>query len=373
MGKGKFVMIASLLALIASTGANAAPQVSVVMPFDGAVLRTPDVLLLYQVPAGFKPLVTMDNFKVKEGKLVGGNTHDLHHVDVELKEGLNHLIWTDPESEKRLLEADLYYIPRQSQKRAPGGGKAKEFLFHLPEYEKRCNECHAMPEEMETVAGKPMTPAGKVCSACHPNVGKAKNLHEPSATYDCFRCHQPKYKPTRFTMRSSQAALCGECHQNFTERMLGGKKFVHGPAATGDCNSCHNPHGGEGKGLLREPSVSLCMRCHADTVALKVPNSLHMSVDCDKCHDPHGADNPDLTKKNRADLCTDCHADPMKKYSGHPLAGHPVAAPVDPSKPGRAMSCVSCHDIHGKVDISKQNMVEDQKLQREFCLRCHYS
>lgn len=365
------IPVAALALLLLACGAFAAPGVTLIMPFDGAVVRSPEMLVLYQTPAGFAPKVINDGFKVPEGKLVPGNTDDLHHLSVELKEGSNKLVWVDPSTDKTITELSVYYIPKQSQKRVPVA-KAKEFKFHQVVFEKKCDECHPMPEEMETVPGKPMSPAGKVCSSCHPTVDKSKTQHEPTAIYDCFRCHQTVYKPSRFTIRSSQSALCGDCHRNFFERILGSNKFVHGPAASGYCDTCHDPHGGEGKGILREPVQALCLRCHAETVQPEIKNSIHNTLECTKCHNAHGADNADFTHKPKPDLCLNCHEDPMKKYNGHPLQGHPVAAPVDPSKPGRAMGCASCHAIHGKPDVSKLNILENDQEQRKFCMRCHY-
>jgi len=368
----RFIFFIALVWLaLFPTAASAKPEVYFVLPFDGAVLRDSTVLVLYETPAAVKTVVSLDNFKLKEGKLVGGNVNDLHHITVNLKEGKNTLVWTDPETEKSLGQMELYYIPPQSPKRVKGA-KIKNYSFHKTEFEKRCNECHPMPEEVETVPGKPMSPAGKVCSSCHPTVGNAKKAHEPTATYDCFRCHATNYKPSRFAIRNSQAALCGECHKNFFERVMGDNKYVHGPIAMGNCDTCHDAHGGEAKGILREPVNSLCLRCHAETVLQEVPNSIHRTLECTKCHNPHGSQNAQLTVKPIPELCLNCHEDPVKKYDGHPLAGHPVAAPVDPSRPGRPMSCFSCHSVHGRPDISALKILENQDQQRKFCTRCHY-
>ena len=54
------------------------------------------------------------------------------------------------------------------------------------------------------------------------------------------------------------------------------------------------------------------------------------------------------------------------------IAGHPVEAPVDPSKPGKPMGCRSCHEPHGMKDISKADIQNNEAAQRQFCRRCHY-
>lgn len=366
------VSIFFLLLLLSAVSSMARAEVEIVLPFDGAVTGVSDMLVLYRTPAGMKPVLTLDGVKMADVRVVGGNDADLHHVRLALKEGANKLIFTDSESEKREAEITLFYIPPQSMKRARGANAAK-FVFHSKKFESRCSECHAMPEEMETVKGKPMTPAGKICSSCHPEIGRADKPHEPTATYDCFRCHETDYRPERFYIRSSQVALCGGCHQNFLERIMGQKKYVHGPVATGSCVVCHDPHGGDGKGRLQEPLATLCLRCHGDTLSTGVKDSLHGDLACTDCHTPHGSDVSELTLNKTPELCLQCHEDPVKKFDGHPIQGHPAIAEVDPSKPGRAMGCLSCHSVHSRPDISKAAIFDDAEKQRKFCLKCHYS
>lgn len=347
------------------------PQVDVILPFDGAIVRSSSILVLFQTPAQFAPSMRQGEFRLKGGHVVGGNEKDLHHLPVNLKEGKNVLTFADPKTEKVLTTLTLFYVPPQSMKKVPGA-KSKEFAFHKQQFERRCIECHPMPDETETTDEKSMIAAAKVCTSCHPQVNGGSTIHEPTAKYDCFSCHKTNYKPARFSLRSSQAALCSDCHKNFFERLMGGQKFVHGPVATGVCDVCHNAHGGDGKALLQESAPDLCLRCHNDTVAQEVKDSLHAKVECTKCHSPHGSEFNELIRKALPNLCLGCHEDPTKKFDGHPIQGHPVSGPVDPSKPGRAFGCLSCHSVHGKADIAKMNIIEDQEGQRKFCQKCHY-
>lgn len=361
-----------LLAMSAGVHAAVDPTVQFIIPSDNSMIHSPDALILYWTPTQFAPTVVRDDMKLPPGKIVPGNTTDLHHLRVTLNEGKNTIKWIDPTTEKQVGEMTLYYAPPGSMKRLSKKENFKEFLFHKRDIEDRCDECHPIPEELETVRGRPMSPAGKACSACHPQIDKFPKLHEPSGTYDCFRCHETAYKPTRFIIATSQVGLCGLCHQSFATKILGSSKYVHGPVATGSCVICHDPHGGVSKGFTREKITTLCMRCHADTVARGVKNGLHEDLDCTDCHDPHGADNPELTLAKGQALCSKCHKDPTLERNGHPIEGHPVTAELDPSKPGRPMNCLSCHKAHGAADVALQKIFENRDLERRFCFRCHY-
>ncbi len=364
---------AALLAVLAATIAfGAEPSVTLLMPYDGAILHASKAMIPYETtPPQFEPEVTQNGLNTPRYKFVGGNNNDLYHLNIDLVEGKNRLVWFDMENEKELLAITLYYVPPHSLKKVNVAGATK-FSFHQKDFEARCNECHSIPEEMETVRGRPMQPAGKVCSACHPGIDKRKSPHKPSDTYDCFRCHETAYKPQRFGINTSIAALCGYCHEGFMEKLLGEKKYVHGPVAGGACLACHDPHGGKSGAITREPMPQLCLRCHDDTVDINKEGVLHGDLDCDECHSPHGGDNPTFVIAEKSELCLSCHDKPTDEMGGHLMPGHPSEGPVDPSKPGKPLWCLSCHKVHSQVDISQTNWQEDVKMQRKFCNRCHY-
>ncbi len=361
-----FLMAFSSLAVFADE-----PDIIFIMPFDNAIVNTESTMVMYDTEPGFIPKIEHMGFELPAPLIVGGNENDLHHLTLKLKEGKNTLIWTNPATEKRLGEMTIYYVPSYSMKRVPRS-KGKEFKFHSRDMEARCNLCHSIPQEMETVRDNPMSPVGKVCSACHSDIDTAAKPHEPAGTYDCFSCHQPSYDPARFALVNSQMALCATCHSQTTDSLLG-QKFVHGPVASGECLICHDPHGGKRKNLLRSSTLDMCMRCHFDTVPQEVKNSLHGDLECDDCHQPHGGGNPNFLIEEGANLClSECHDLPDEELGGHPIPGHPRQAAVDPSKPGRQMWCLSCHKIHGEEDISQLDIFNDTEIQRTFCMRCHY-
>lgn len=116
---------------------------------------------------------------------------------------------------------------------------------------------------------------------------------------------------------------CLKCHR----RIVGGK-FKHGPVEAGYCNLCHDPHASPWKGWLRLASWDLCTNCHSEqatgvhvvagfvtgnshpTKKKKDPMKPGKRMTCASCHQPHSADTPHLfayEAKTRSELCSLCH------------------------------------------------------------------
>jgi predicted CXXCH cytochrome family protein len=362
----------ALAVLLVARGAPAAVRpFRLLTPFAGAVVHAPHILLVFTVAPTTKLLVQVDG-KATEVKdvLTPGNDEDLHHIRLPLDEGRRKIRILDASDEAELGALALTFIPPSSMRTAMGKNDLR-YAFHTKEREGTCKGCHSMPETFETVAGRPLAPAGKVCGPCHPSVERSPSLHGPVAVYECFQCHDGDYKPSRFSQKTSQGASCSTCHKEFLSGILGGRKFVHGPVAAGVCIVCHDPHGAKSHTLLQEEAPGLCLRCHADTVPLPLDKSLHGKVPCTKCHDPHGGQTELLLASSGNAFCLACHAK-IAEGDGHPIAGHPVEAAVDPSKPGKAMGCQSCHAPHGLKDISKADIQHNEAAERQFCRRCHY-
>ncbi len=363
--------------LALALGGSAPPAWSVdfrlLVPFDGAVLHSPAVLSVYQVSPGTGVLVQIDGIATESPSVpVPGNDEDLNHLRIAVPEGRHRLRWIDRATEEELGAATVTYIPPQSLRTAHRPGD-RNYAFHTMAQEGNCKPCHNLPEEIETLSGRPLAPAGKVCAACHPVVEGARHLHGPVAVYDCFRCHNPDYRPARFTWRKPQASTCDSCHEGYLARVLGSHRHVHGPVAAGACMACHSPHGGETPMLLREQVPGLCLLCHADTLEQPVSRGLHGRESCTRCHDPHAGSTRFLTRAEEPALCGGCHEGvAVMQADGHPFPRHPVEARVDPSHPGQAMTCSSCHDLHGSGDVSKQGVMESRERRDTFCGRCHY-
>ncbi|MBI5017198.1 MAG: hypothetical protein HZB55_17165 [Deltaproteobacteria bacterium] len=340
-------------------------------PFSGAVVHTPQILLVFTVAPTTKVLIQVDGKPTEvTDVLTPGDHEDLHHIRLPLTEGRRTVRVLDASDEAELGALGLVFIPPSSLRTATGK-EDRPYAFHTKEKEATCKGCHSLPETFETVADHPMAPAGKVCGACHPSVEAWPSVHGPVAVYECFKCHAAEFAPSRFTQKSSQAALCSTCHQEFLSKILGSRKFVHGPVAAGVCIVCHDPHGGKTSALVRDETPRLCLQCHADTVPLPLERSLHGKVTCTKCHDPHGGQTVVLSASTGNTFCAGCHAK-IAENGGHPIPGHPIEAALDPSKPGKAMNCRSCHEPHGMKDVSKADIEHNEAAQRQFCRRCHY-
>ncbi len=366
----RFPFVLSLGLLLAGASLARADLPTLLAPSPSGVVHAPEVLVVYTVPAGEQAFLRAGGKPLAAaGTAVPGDDYDLHHVRVPLAEGRNRFEVVRAADEKVRLSFTVTYVPPYSLRTVVD---EKPYAFHTREREATCSGCHNLPEAYETVPDQPMAPAGKVCAACHPGVESAPNLHGPTAVYACFMCHAPEYRPARFALPSSQAAGCGSCHENFLARVLGGKEHVHGPVAAGGCLVCHDPHGGKTPAVLRETPPKLCLLCHADTLPLPVERGLHGPVPCTRCHDPHGGKTQVLTAAEGNAFCAGCHPDVAGSGRGHPIAGHPVEAEVDPSNPGRPLGCTSCHNPHATADVSRANILENEDAQRAFCRKCHY-
>ncbi len=357
--------------LVGGVPAAAAP-VRMLAPVDGAVVSAPEVLLVYVVRAGEQTVVQKDGRPLQARTApVPGDREDLYHVWLPLDEGRQTFRVLRASDETELLRLAVTYAPPYSLRTAASPGD-RPYRFHQKDRESACSGCHSLPEVFETVPDKPLTPAGKVCGACHPRIEQGPHLHGPTAVYACFVCHRPEYAPARFAVNRSQPSNCGTCHEDFLARTLGGNKYVHGPVAAGMCLVCHDPHGGYGSAALRERLPGLCLRCHSETLPLPVNQGLHGKVPCTRCHDPHGGATQELTSARGNRFCAGCHPDVVGAEAGHPIVGHPVEGPVDPSHPGAPYGCTSCHSPHALDDIARMDIVHNEALQRRFCRKCHY-
>ncbi len=366
------VLLAALALALAPRPGLSATTPELLAPADGAVVRGADLRVVYTVPAGTRTVVLVDEIPWDGRRVpVPGDRLDLEHLSIRLTEGRHRIRVLAAETEAELLGFTVVYAPPYSTRTA-AGPRDRPYAFHTRQGEAACSGCHNLPGEFDTVPDRPLSPAGKVCAACHPGIEAAPRLHGPVAVYACFQCHRTDYGPARFAVRSQDAAGCRTCHDDFLARALGREKYVHGPVATGACAVCHDPHGGQTTAILRQTPPDLCLLCHAQTLPLPAGRELHAKLACTGCHDPHGGATALLTRLEGNPLCRSCHPDVDRDAAGHPLAGHPVLADVDPSNPARPLTCVSCHDPHGTRDVTRLGIERNETLQRRFCRRCHY-
>ncbi|MFQ6078511.1 MAG: cytochrome c3 family protein [Thermodesulfobacteriota bacterium] len=168
-------------------------------------------------------------------------------------------------------------------------GPSDEFVhsrFHYGENEKRCVNCHPELEQED-------------CRACHAALLEYTALHPPAGEGECLACHDsdssPKYQLVADMREDPEPCLM--CHSDKEEELVD-VDYVHPPAGEG-CLLCHDPHGSRHESLVVMSTNRICAYCHEEM-----------------------AETP------------------------HPVSGHPLGGSPDPSRPGRELTCASCHNPH---------------------------
>jgi predicted CXXCH cytochrome family protein len=166
---------------------------------------------------------------------------------------------------------------------------------------------------------------------------------------------------------------CVDCHEAITRVF---PASPHGlfhrddtlrAGATG-CESCHGPGskhvaagGGRGKFIVNPGrDASTCFQCHIDVEAqMHLPNHhpvIEGQMSCVQCHDPHGRDalKPagGLAMARLNESCATCHREQAR----------PFAFEHEALREG----CVTCHQPHGSIN-AKLLPERDNTL----CLKCH--
>lgn len=119
--------------------------------------------------------------------------------------------------------------------------------------------------------------------------------------------------------------------------------------------------------------METCLKCHAGIVGKKFKHGPVDAGYCNLCHDPHASDNAAWLRKPTWDLCTTCHAE--KGRGVHVVAGfvtgnsHPAKNHRDPARPGKRLSCASCHDPHSAE--TGDLLAYNAKTRAELCSMCH--
>jgi predicted CXXCH cytochrome family protein len=219
--------------------------------------------------------------------------------------------------------------------------------------------------------------AGVDCLRCHEELTKGKSVHA-ALSMGCPTCHtaiDAKGVPHKTTnkiakgLSSEQPDLCYGCH----DKALFSKTFVHAAVGMG-CTGCHNPHAGRNARLLTAAPPDLCYSCHDKGAFTK--KNVHPPVaagQCTTCHAPHSSDKSYLLDKTVDKLCSTCHEG--RSSGKHVLAGyglgdrHPTKGKADPSRPGKELSCTSCHSPHSSE--VKYLFPDKAGSAGNLCLMCH--
>jgi len=236
-------------------------------------------------------------------------------------------------------------------------------VVHGPVAAGQCRTCHDVDNSTGvrrvTVKGAgPADSTAALCVSCHQDLGdrlKQDHRHAPVASGKCTVCHDPHGSPFRFQLPVEAGRACISCHQEIADAIQ--QAFVHPPAAA-SCQICHDPHAGAQPGQLRARSNTVCLACHVEAAANQV------AADAASLFGAHSAEAMDRLAAGGSRILLDASL-----AAGHPTRGHPIEGRADPSRTGRSLECVSCHNPHGSAGA---------KLLRfgatgvsSLCIRCH--
>lgn len=197
--------------------------------------------------------------------------------------------------------------------------------FHKEDNEKACLSCHRMNISEKDI--KPQGPEDSMCYSCHKKMTEYNYVHGPAATWNCLSCHERNASPVKYITPQTKKELCFVCH-NEKKQEWTSKKYWHGPTATEKCDICHNPHASDNVSTLKKPSWNLCVACHEDRASGR-----HVIAG-------------------------------FVFGSSHPTKGRP-----DPLRPGKELSCASCHNAH--ASNSRALFANDAISPGSLCRMCH--
>ena len=212
---------------------------------------------------------------------------------------------------KSLLDPGYYFAPE----------KFKKSFFHSNNQEKICSKCHQMDEIGEKKFAFLGSNASN-CYGCHKLITSKKFTHAPTASWLCTTCHDKKDE-SKYSTKMPISTTCFLCHED-KNKLWKSKKFEHYPVLLGDCTKCHNPHGTEKSFFMREPIDFLCGDCHRiklikghieTTYSGKIhpvkgfndPSRKGKKLSCVSCHDPHASNHNYFLKREKSNLCLMCH------------------------------------------------------------------
>ncbi len=368
--------VLSVVMIVPSQQALAATM-EILTPQPGATIIARNAethLVLRQALAGKSNIVRVrkSGSIIKPIVLSEGDGYEYVHFVLPLDKGNNRF-----SIEPNGPQIELNYKPVQTSVGLKNALNQSVSLFHqdgsLPV---NCQDCHALIE-----TGPPsrvgLTKATS-CAGCHRNVAeKGAWRHSTTVNQQCLACHQQSVDPLKIGFPTEKVQeFCFGCHTG--KKVWLSRKFIHGPITIGGCTLCHNPHGENNRyQLFEEGSLALCLACHGDKEGLVTEKTVdrmpyvHGIVSgggCVICHDPHATDQQFMLKKPINELCSGCHPGVVSKTVGHPLPNHPVAAPRERLRPGRQLTCASCHDPHGSINPL---MLIQSPLGGRLCRECH--
>jgi predicted CXXCH cytochrome family protein len=247
-----------------------------------------------------------------------------------------------------------------------------------------CEECHGSnPGKGNRKEGGFSHPVGVLPSDV--TMPAARESEAPGRTGRqgrilCITCHRPHkaVRDTPLLVRPYGEEFCLECHKkkssvagtNHDLRIIegaGGKKAEEASSKFGPCGPCHAVHGAAGPRLFALPPPA-------------EPDADAVSRTCLSCHREGGV----ARGKPVGDSLASAHPVGRPAPGGMRAEGFPLYG-MDGARPGRIVSCATCHDVHrwdpanaanrpGKKtegDASTSFLRHADTRESALCLRCH--
>jgi DmsE family decaheme c-type cytochrome len=212
------------------------------------------------------------------------------------------------------------------------------------------------------------------CQGCHEDITAAfqKNPHFDAAGKACETCHGPggahaeslDKKDIRNLLTLAAAAadlVCLSCHRN-KPTQAGRIESGHARSQIA-CTSCHAVHKSPEELLTRKPAQvnDKCAGCHVSVWAGFAKPYTHRlregAMSCVDCHNPHGRNLTAIVRTAAAANqpgCFQCHGEKRGPF-------------VFEHAPMRTDGCSACHEPHGSANPRMLTRHEP----RVVCLECH--
>ena len=291
------------------------------------------------------------------------------HYRLPLKQGENLFVLMPI---KQDLVVDFHQV--QSELSLRPRGKDVHYFHQDKDLPEACLDCH----QLKSTERSP--PLGLIrqdgCMSCHQRqVGQSRWQHSATLNRQCLTCHEQPGNGHIGMPADRVREVCLGCHTGKQDWF--NKKVIHGPLKLGSCTICHSPHGDNFElQLWADRSSDICVACHSDMEQLvtairkqQIPfiHGLLNGPGCIACHDPHASDQLFMLKMPINELCLGCHPT-IAESAGHPVARHPLVGPTERLRPGRKLSCTSCHEPHGSYNPFL--LIETNQGGR-LCRECH--
>jgi len=314
-------------------------QIILHYPTGNVVMEFGFLSISLEIPVGSADLIRADNNGKEAARIVPDLKYECFSVPLNL--GLNKITITAMKSGLPIFTAHVNAFRRsdiESLYKNPPSDFKKDYFHGKDRLE--CSECHLLvPRESdikpvspssfiaETFDKKTVIAATSTCYSCHNKLASLPYVHGPVAVWSCLSCHEADSEP-KYAVKKPDTEVCFGCHTEQRRDWLS-RKYIHGPVTIGNCAICHSPHSSDYPFNLYKSTWDLCVNCHAEK-----GSGLHVLGDA---------------------------------FS---TEGHPTRNKPDPLRPGKDLSCASCHNAH--ASDYPHLWAFDVENMFELCTKCHY-